>query len=444
MMGLILIAFLMALTPVAAQGYSLIEDDVEIKFNYPPEIKTGMCISISFWMKAKNDLTDLNVRLTLTYHADSYTQVIYDEVIVSETSVTEGWTTSKSINVCIPREAAPEPYLQADLEASYQVDGSPKVLDHDWYMSIVRSETYDELEDELEEAQAEIDDLRDEISYLKAKLDEKQDEIDYLKAKLDEKEKALEDLRKKHNDLLDRYRRLQSKYEQLEKSYQDLTNQYRELDQRYEDLRDKHQQALLDLERLRTKYDLLSRDYGKLDESYRNLLKDYENTLADLKTYRSMYQELKIRYGDLEGKYHDALAEGARLRQRVTDLESRYVDLSRTYQSLLGENILAKNVIFAQAAAVVAGVGIYVLVSKKVLGRSGGKSESANSNYNEGNLKRIQKILSGRRVTIPRDAAERLGLREGDMVEILLGDGHVIIKPVEKEASDERKIIGGS
>ena len=235
---------------------------------------------------------------------------------------------------------------------------------------------------------------------------------------------------------------LQSKYEQLEKSYQDLTNQYKELDQRYEDLRDKHQQTLLDLERLRAKYDLLSRDYGRLDENYRNLLKDYENTLADLKTYRSMYQELKTRYGDLESRYHDALAEGASLRQRVADLESRYGDLSRTYQSLLGENILAKNVIFAQAAAVAAGVGIYLFVSRRFLGRAGGKPESANSNSNEGNSKRVQKILSGRRVTIPRDVAERLGLKEGDKVEICFGDGHMIVKPVEKEASDEEKIIG--
>jgi len=426
--GLILLVLLMMLSPVMAQGYSLIENDVEMRFNYPSEIKMGTCITISFWMKAKNNLTDLSVRLTLTYHADSYTQVVYDKIIVSETSVTEGWTTSKSINVCIPREDAPDPHLQADLETSYKVNGSSKVLEHDWYMSIVRSETYEELEEELEEARSKIDNLKD--------------EIDDLKAELDEKEEALESLQEEHDNLLSCYQQLQSKYEQLEESYQDLTNQYKELDQRYEDLRDKHQQTLLDLERLRAKYDLLSRDYGKLDENYRNLLKDYENTLADLKTYRSMYQELKTRYGDLESRYHDALAEGASLRQRVADLESRYGDLSRTYQSLLGENILAKNVIFAQAAAVAAGVGIYLFVSRRFLGRAGGKPESANSNSNEGNSKRVQKILSGRRVTIPRDVAERLGLKEGDMVEIFFGDGHMIVKPIEKEASNEEKIIG--
>ena len=426
--GLILLVLLMTLSPVMAQGYSLIENDVEMRFNYPSEIKMGTCITVSFWMKAKNNLTDLSVRLTLTYHADSYTQVIYDKIIVSETSVTEGWTTSKSINVCIPREVAPDPHLQADLETSYKVNGSSKVLEHDWYMSIVRSETYEELEEELEEARSKINNLKD--------------EIDDLKAELDEKEEALESLQEEHNNLLSCYQQLQSKYEQLEKSYQELTNQYKELDQRYEDLRDKHQQTLLDLERLRAKYDLLSRDYGKLDENYRNLLKDYENTLADLKTYRSMYQELKTRYGDLESRYHDALAEGASLRQRVADLESRYGDLSRTYQSLLGENILAKNVIFAQAAAVAAGVGIYLLVSRRFLGRAGGRSKGANSNSNEGNSKRVQKILSGRRVTIPRDVAERLGLKEGDKVEICFGDGHMIVKPIEKEASNEDKIIG--
>ena len=425
--GLILLVLLMTLSPVMAQGYSLIENDVEMRFNYPSEIKMGTCITISFWMKAKNNLTDLSVRLTLIYHADSYTQVIYDKIIVSETSVTEGWTTSKSINVCIPREDAPDPHLQADLETSYKVNGSSKVLEHDWYMSIVRSETYEELEEELEEARSKINSL--------------EDEIDDLKAELDEKEEALESLQEEYSSLLACYQQLQSQYDQLEKSYKDLTNQYRELDRRYDDLRDEHQQTLLDLERLRAKYDLLSRDYGKLDENYRNLLKDYENTLADLKTYRSMYQDLKARYGDLESRYHDALAEGASLRQRVADLESRYGDLSRTYQSLLGENILAKNVIFAQAAAVAAGVGIYVLVSRRFLRRAGGRPEAANLNSNEGNSKRVQKILSGRRVTIPRDIAEMLGLREGDKVEICLGNGRMIIKPAREEASSEEKII---
>ena len=89
-----------------------------------------------------------------------------------------------------------------------------------------------------------------------------------------------------------------------------------------------------------------------------------------------------------------------------------------------------------------AGVGIYLFVSRRFLGRAGGRSKGANSNSNEGNSKRVQKILSGRRVTIPRDVAERLGLKEGDMVEICFGDGHMIVKPVEKEASDEEKIIG--
>jgi len=34
---------------------------------------------------------------------------------------------------------------------------------------------------------------------------------------------------------------------------------------------------------------------------------------------------------------------------------------------------------------------------------------------------KIQKILSGRRVTIPSDAAARLGMKEGDLAEIDYG-----------------------
>ncbi|HDD39769.1 MAG TPA: AbrB/MazE/SpoVT family DNA-binding domain-containing protein [Nitrososphaeria archaeon] len=51
----------------------------------------------------------------------------------------------------------------------------------------------------------------------------------------------------------------------------------------------------------------------------------------------------------------------------------------------------------------------------------------------EGNgEKRVQKVLSGRRVTIPSEVASELGLKEGDQVEVDYGNGAIIIKPVKE------------
>ena len=435
--GLILLLVAASIPMVAAQGYSIIENDIEMKFNYPPEIKLGTCFSLSFWMKAKKNLTDLDVRLTIFHHRDSYTGVIYDEVIVSEAEVTEGWTTSKTIDICVPRDGVPDPYLQADVQVSYTIDASDVHLEHEWYMSIVRDETYEELEEELSEANQRIDYLEDKINDLK-------DEVDELEEELEAKERELEELKEDYDQLLSEYNNLLNRYEELKKEYSDLSEEYSALEEEYDQLRDTHQSTLLDLERLRTKYELLSDDYSELDETYRSLLQDYENTLAELRTYKTMYDDLKRRHEDLQGRHNEAIAEIASLKQRVKDLEEDYGILSRMYRATLDESTMAKSIILAQAAAVLAGIGIYILVSRRMTRRPP-EARPREGNTNEANSeKKVQKVLSGRRVTIPSAVAEKLGLKEGDKVEVEYGNGQIVIKPYkepESEPSDSKNVI---
>jgi len=403
----------------SAYGYSVFEDDVEFRIDYPVEMKVGTCSTVTFWIKASQNLTDLKAVFAIFYHSDSRVETLYSGVLISESFVEAGWTGSKMIQICIPTRAPPEPYLRAQLEITYRIgDGDSRELRYEWYMSVVRDRTYDELESE--------------IMGLRNKVRDLESQVKALQAGLDEKIKALQDLQFKYQDLLENYSKLKARFEELGKQYDQLEEEYR-------GLRDSHQAALLDLERLRTRYELLARDYGSLEEKYSSLLKDYEAALSELKSYQSLYLDLKSRHEELQARHGELTAEAAGLRQRLSDLEKDYGSLSRLYEAVAGESSLTKNVLFAQTAAVAAGLGAYALLHRRYAGRGSGGVEASREGNGE---RRIQRILSGRRITIPSEVAAKLGLKEGDQVEIDYGDGKIIVRPV-KEASNSMEKSGG-
>ncbi len=416
-LSIILVALM--ISAASASGYSAIEDDLEFRVDYPIEVKVGSCYTVSFWMKAAENLTDLVVVFSIHYHRNSEVETLYSKTIISESEVEAGWTKSKSIEICIPREEPVDPYLRADLEFSYKVNGSDKELDYEWYMSIVREETYSELESELQN-------LRDKVSDLKS-------EVKGLQRVVEEKDRKIEDLEEAYQQLLAEYSSLKASYEELKSDYEQLKGEYADLETSYDSLNNAHQSTLISLEKLKTQYESLTSQYESLSEQYASLLKDYESTLAELRTYKDMYADLKSRHDDLRARHDELIAEAAKLRQRISDLESEYESLNRVYEATLGESNLTKNALLAQTAAVATGIGVYALVSRR-LGRR--VQEKPIEQAEEGNERKVQKILSGRRITIPSDAAAKLGLKEGDRVEIDYGNGKLIIKPVREEPEE--------
>ncbi len=420
-----LIAILIAMiTAVSAQGFSTVENDLEFRVDYPVEVKVGSCITVSFWMKASQNLTDLIVNLAIYSHENSEVETLYSEVIVSEDEVDAGWTKSKSIQVCIPSEEPVDPYLRAKLEFRYN---ETKEIDYEWYMSIVRDETYGELESEVEDLQDEVSDLKNQINNLEDQLEAKDQELSSL-------QEEYQELLVEYSALEASYQQLKEDYARLEEEHQDLEKDYSSLQESYQSLSDTHQSTLIELERLRALHESLSNHYESLEEQYQSLLRDYESTLSELRAYKAMYTDLKSRHDDLRSRHEDLIAEAASLRQKIADLEENYNSLSRVYEATLGESSLAKSVLFAQTAAVAAGVGIYALLSRRWARREK-PAEAAEEGNSE---KKVQKVLSGRRITIPSEAASKLGLKEGDLVEIDYGNGKIIVRPAREEKPESQ------
>lgn len=400
-----------------AQGFSAVENDLEYRLDYPVEIKTGTCSAINFWMKASKTLTDVTVSLSVFYHRDSRVDTLYSEAILSESMLAAGSTKSKSISICVPRGVPTDPYLRAKIQFYY--NGSER-LSQEWYMSIVRDETYDELRSEVNKLRGTVSSLENELKKRDEKLSQLQDDYNTLLAS--------------YISLKESYRKLKEDLAKLEDDYRNLQKDYSSLQNSYESLRDKHQSTLLNLERINALYESLSRQFESLEEKYRSLLTDYESTLAELRTYKSMYEDLKLRHDDLRSRHDALIAEAAQLRQRLAELESDYSYLNRIYEATLGESSLTKNILFAQTAAVATGLGIYAVLSRRIA-RKPRTPETAEEGNGE---KKVQKILSGRRITIPSEAAAKLGLKEGDLVEVDYGNGSIIIRPADREKPKQK------
>lgn len=158
----------MLITPLSAQGFSIVENDLEYRLDYPIEVKTSTCFTVNFWMKAHKALTDLKVSLSIFYHENSGVRVLYSDTILDVPVLGAGSTASKSISVCLPRARPVDPYIRAEIEFYY--NGSRR-LSHEFYMSVVRAETYAELESRVNKLQSRISDLENKISALEKELD---------------------------------------------------------------------------------------------------------------------------------------------------------------------------------------------------------------------------------------------------------------------------------
>ena len=406
----------------ADEGYiALVEDsNLKISVTYPPEVKVNSCFNLRFQADAFNNMTIETLRLKVVYYYDGGSDVLYDENLVDSLYVERGWVLMKTISICVSRRRVVEPFLEARVTAEYRLDTlETRELTHEWYMSIVREKTYEELQSELESANERVESLEKQV-------DELLDEIDDLMARLDGLQEQFSELNTSHQTLLENYNSLQDQYSKLEEKYNALNEEYR--------------QILVEYERLRTQHEQLSSTYQQLSSNYQSLLSDYQETLSELSQLKAVYQDLEQRYGELKERHEAALTTIGGLQSNVEDLKSRlaekeeaYQELQAMYNSAVNEGTLTRSVLYAQSAAVAgigAGIMIFTLTKKKRGAESTRRPEGEGNGEGNG---RGQRILSGRRVTLPKEAFQKLGLKEGGRVVVQLLEDGVKVTPLKEE-----------
>lgn len=425
------------LTPAYAEAYNVILKDgnLRVTLYYPPEVEISSCYNFRFEAQAFNSLIIEEIKLVVKMYRDGISETIYHQVLVEAETVTNGWTFSKNIIICIPSPRRPDPFLEAEIYAEYQLDSTTKILSTEWYMSTVRTKAYDELLSELDEANKKIRYLEEKIR----KLD------DYMnKLEID-----LANLSNSYNKLSSDYNSLQVSYRKLQEDYISLQQRYAGLQDEFKSLNDDYRKLLIDYERLRTMYEQLMDNNKQLQSNYNSLREDYTSLSKEHYSLQGVYQDLTERYNDIKSRYESSINTIGQLQSTINNLEQtikekeeKINELNLIYASTANENTLTKSILYAQTAAIAGvGAGIYLMSLRKKktaqpppppapLSMTNVLKEEEVKNSGNG---RIQKILSGRRITLPRDALEKLNIKEGGKVIVEVYDGYVKVIPVKEE-----------
>jgi len=427
-MIMILVLAMLVSSASAAGGFSYIKDDgVMIKLSYPVEVENNSCFKITVEVTTLAAVDNLTVVLKLFYIADSTSSKFFDKKLVDEVDTDEPELVySKTISACLPDITKPDPYVKGEIAANYFIDDEEYRLSDTFYLATVRSPTYNKLMDMFNDAKKEISALKSEISGLQLQIDSLYKELDSAK----------------YDNAL-----LAAKLSLIDKNYNELKGKYDELMQKYNELNTLYINLVKDYGSLRGAHESLMDNYKALQEDYQSIRRDYELVSRELTAVQTIYSDLKARYSDLQQNYGEAVKTIGELKGLADERERNLNMLQAMLSQAASEGSIAKSLAVAQSVGL-AGIGVYMFYKRKREkdGQTVKPSDKVDSKPEDVSPKTTElkldstgsaelresrplKILSGRRVTIPMNIAEELGLKVGDLVRLYKDGEYVIIKP---------------
>lgn len=427
-MPLVLLALALTPLPILADGFSSIVDDGRVKFslNYPPEVKIGSCFTLRFQTTILGTIDIDKLKLTVTYVSEVGSQTLLSDTIISTTtSFSPGDTIQKVYIVCVPSRVVGDPVIVASLFSNYTRSAVAEPLTHNWLVAVARQSTYDEVLRDLNEAMNTINNLRSTIDSLRAEVTFLRDRVDALNREV---------------------AKLEALLGISQEAYNKLRGEYENLSDEFKSLNEKYLKTLGDLQNLQTRYEELRRENEALSKTYQQLLEDYNSLSDDFKSLQASYSQLQTIYGELRNRHESATIQIGQLQQQLDDARRSYDILQLSYNSLSQENILNRNIAYAQAAGLIAlgSVAVTAYIARRRKGQlephlaspppppppppTTSENKPAVSTIGSGGA-RVQKVLSGRRVTIPSEYAATLGLQEGATISVKVVDGALVVKP---------------
>ncbi len=427
-------------------GYNILVEDnrIKIRLTYPPEVEIGSCFNVQIEVTALSALEDLSLRLKVTYFYDAGSQVLYNQLLIDGLDVPGPQVILlKNIVLCTPSPVRVDPFLEAQITTSYTFDSTTVDLTNTFYLSTVRQISYERLSSmlasanqELSRLRAEVDRLRSEVGRLEARLQDAAGREERLKAEL-------QALSAENQRLRDRVAELQERSETLGRQLSELNERYTSLLKDYSAL-DERNKSLMD-------------SYLALQKSFEELRRDYEAVSRDLASLRSLYSDLQARHEGLRSSYEGAVKTIGELQGRLGEVERQKGVLEGMLSQALGESGFLRNVAVAQGVGIAAlggGLGLWAITRRRRRQSAPSTApqpppsqppspqpqanppsttaltEGEEAVAQESSEEAVQKVISGRRVTIPSRLAERLGLSIGDHVKISLLGERIVLTPI--------------
>ena len=425
---------------------SLIDDGkLAVTINYPSEVKRGTCFNVRVEVNALTAMSDLNVTLVIELRSGPSVYVLFTGKVVDDWSGGPGPVTNSIVGACVT-SSHPTGVIVLRTSIEYHLGPSKLTLDSSFLMGLARDTTYDELaalysaaQNEISRLRSAVDDLRREAERLRARISELTSEVLTLNARLDA--------------LRERYERLQSDYASLLSRYQELQQSYAKLQDDYENLTRQHEALRATNSELRKAYDALQKELEKLRAEYAELQKQHASLAA-------LHEDLKRRYAQLDSAHQEAVRQIGSLTGALEERGRQMDALMAMLDNALRERNVFSNIVIAQALGL-GGLGALYLIERRRFrrpgpsaapsvkvpeGGSGGpsangantpslqsaqgaQSQTELQSQENGNGGLIQKVISGRRITIPKKLAELLGVDVGDQVELgVIGDALMVRK----------------
>jgi predicted nucleic acid-binding Zn-ribbon protein len=433
---------------------SLIDDGkLAVTLNYPSEVKRGTCFNVRVEVNALTAMSDLNVTLVIELRSGPSVYVLFTGKVVDDWSGGPGPVTNSIVGACVT-SSHPTGVIVLRTSIEYNIGSDRLTLVSSFLMGLARDTTYDELaalysaaQNEISRLRSAVDDLRREAERLRARISELTSEVLTLNARLDA--------------LRERYDRLQSDYASLLSRYQELQQSYAKLQDDYENLTRQHEALRATNSELRKAYDALQKELETLRAEYAELQKQHASLTA-------LHEDLKRRYAQLDSAHQEAVKQIGSLTGALEERGRQMDALMAMLDNALRERNVFSNIVIAQALGL-GGLGALYLIERRRFRRSGpsaapsvkvpeggsggpsangantpglqsaqgAQSQTDLQSQENGNGGLIQKVISGRRITIPKKLAELLGVDVGDQVELgVIGDA-LMVRKYRKPADDQ-------
>jgi len=417
---------------------SLIDDGkLAVTLNYPSEVKRGTCFNVRVEVNALTTMNDLNVTLVIELRSGPSVYVLFSGKVVDDWSGGPGPVANSIVGACVTT-AHPAGLIVLRTSIEYHIGASRLTLESSFLMGYARDTTYNELAALYSAAQSEIsrlrsvvEDLRREAEMLRTRISELMSEISALGARYDALRERYASLQSEYANLLSRYQELQQSHERLQRDYEGLTRQLESLRASESELRKAYSALQEELERLRAEYAALQKQHASLT---------------------ALHEDLKSRYEQLDSAHQEAVRQIGSLSGALEEKGRQMDAVMAMLDNALRERNVFSNIVIAQAIGL-GGLGALYLFERKRTRRSpspatpsvhvpeGGSGEPPSSEVSiapaqselqsqeNGNGGMVQKVISGRRITIPKKVAELLGVDVGDQVELgVIGDALMVRK----------------
>lgn len=412
---------------------SVHDERLTVTLTYPAEVKRGTCFQVRLEAFAHSPLSRLNVTVRLELRSGASVFPLYSAPVVSMWSGPSGTVTNTLVGGCITT-SHPTGVVVAKVYFEYIHSGNEFNLSNLFQMSFVRDQTYEELATLYGSASSEIGNLRSALNEALRTIGSLTEEVRRLRSEVERQRSEILALQRERSELENRLNALNALYAQLRRDYDTLQSNYERLVREHASL----QTVELNLRR----------SYEGLVRAHEQLLEEFARLKEEMATLKALHEDLKSRHNALSVAHDESVRTVGTLRGALEERGRQIEVLNAMLDNALRERTIFSNVVIGQALGL-GGLGALYLLERRRSRRSPGSTPRERQNHDsppsstertngddENGSALVQRVISGRRITIPKPIAERLGVRVGDLVEVLMADGYLSVKPLTRPADD--------